>query len=266
MKLVKTILLIALSANVSHAASLIYRNAVLANNPIAYYEFDETSGTDVIDTVAANNGAYFDSVTLGVVSGGPNLGTAVDFTGGFAALPDVVGLHNQFTIEAWIYADTLSGINAIVAQTWDNGAVHLNVTDELSGAGTLQAAHFSGADSHTNGGVIATGTWYHVVATADTTGSNYLYINGVLNTDATLTSSGAVGNWSNTLIGAWANNFNAHTPERFFDGKIDEVAFYDSALSAQDIAAHYAAATVPEPSSAALLGLGGLALILRRRK
>ncbi|MGB0775042.1 MAG: LamG-like jellyroll fold domain-containing protein [Akkermansiaceae bacterium] len=62
---------------------------------------------------------------------------------------------------------------------------------------------------------------------------------------------------------------NATAPAGFFDvmdGDILGFASYDSALSGAEITAHSDAFAVPEPSSTALLGLGGLALIMRRRK
>jgi len=50
-------------------------------------------------------------------------------------------------------------------------------------------------------------------------------------------------------------------------GTVLGVASYDQPLSNQEVSDLYASfTTVPEPSAAALLGLGGVALILRRRK
>ena len=56
-----------------------------------------------------------------------------------------------------------------------------------------------------------------------------------------------------------------------FGGMIDEVTFYDlgdtgDQVLVASIATHHALIAVPEPSTTALLSLGGLTLILRRRK
>ncbi len=99
----------------------------------------------------------------------------------------------------------------------------------------------------------------HLVFTTDGT-NTYLYVNGALAhtfTGAAIDIAGTTG-----LGGALLNGgFNSALP-----GNILGFAAYNSQLSATEIAAHSAALAVPEPSTTALLGLGGLALILRRRK
>ncbi len=70
------------------------------------------------------------------------------------------------------------------------------------------------------------------------------------------------------ITGSTTLGGSSQWPSSNLPGNILGFAAYNSQLSATEIAAHSAAfvRAVPEPSTTALLGLGGLALILRRRK
>ena len=73
----------------SHGATSSYRNAVLANNPVAYYELDETSGTTAVNSgsmgAALNATINTDGGTVTVGQGSfAQGGTAYDFGGGYA--------------------------------------------------------------------------------------------------------------------------------------------------------------------------------------
>ena len=51
-----------------------------------------------------------------------------------------------------------------------------------------------------------------------------------------------------------------------WDGLLDEIAIYNRALTPVEIQNHIALANIPEPTSSALLGLLGIASLLRRKR
>ncbi len=108
---------------------------------------------------------------------------------------------------------------------------------------------------------VTDGDWHHIGMTVGD-GTVTLYVDGVARASEDYTGSGTPDAFQ---LGA-----------RFAAGRtienalFDDVSVWDGALTATQMAALSSNAAsvvaVPEPSSTALIGLGGLALILRRRK
>ncbi|MCH8044121.1 MAG: PEP-CTERM sorting domain-containing protein [Planctomycetes bacterium] len=108
--------------------------------------------------------------------------------------------------------------------------------------------------------------WAHLVGTYDGDTQRF-YINGQEVGNA-LVGQGFGPNDAEPLrIGGGATEGNGNF---FFEGDIDEVAVYDTALSPERVLAHYEAGInpIPEPSTLVLsfLGLMGLLAARRRRK
>lgn len=136
--------------------------------------------------------------------------------------------------------------------TLANGVRRLTAKLDTSGSTTGWELGYYGADAGANAGkpycarsvsgatatavgtsAMTSGTWYHLVCTYD--GSTLrTYVNGsVTNTASSAGSMGTTG--SNGAIGS------LQATSSYAIGVIDEVAYYNAALSAASVSAHYAA-------------------------
>jgi hypothetical protein len=276
MKIKPSILpLVALAGLASNAQSAItaYRNMVLGDNPIVYYEFDETSGTTVSNS--ATTGATYDgtfNTTGGAISVGQSSfaqgGTAYDFGGGFIGAASALTTSlPEWTVEAWVnYDPAKSSASNFLSNDqggWNNdiligiGAESGNVGVSAGNVGAIQQGN-PGTTRDAAGGLLGANAWHHVVLTGSTTaGEMAVYIDGV-----TFNGADGIGT-ANLTIGA-ARPDSADPGYRPYDGLLDELAIYDSVLTPAQISAH-ANATIPEPGSTLLLALGSLVLVRRRR-
>jgi hypothetical protein len=113
---------------------------------------------------------------------------------------------------------------------------------------------------------LSTDTWAHVVMTNDGSNNWTFYID---NSEPVLASSNAPDTGDSLWLG-----YNTEQPDNpiwSWDGEIDDVAIYSGELSAGQVAALFQGAdpaTIPEPSTLLLAGLGllSLALALGRRR
>src|SRR5215207_9723269 len=210
-----------------------YRNAVLADNPIGYWQLDEAAGASTAADAAgiAQNGLY-ENVTLGQPSAFPNLGTCGFFNGSNSRVRvPFDGSFNlgsgDFSVECW-YRVTTSGRGDIFnfKNTGDFG-----IFANQAGVDSIGGWH----NGQLPGSTAPINEWHHVVYTRSGT-TLTLYVDGASRSSGF--DSQAMSSSADIIIGA--NQLSA-----WFTGEIDEVAYYNSALSAQRVLAHYSAAQIP---------------------
>ena len=267
-----------LAAN-ANAASVAYQNAVLADNPILYYQLNELAGN------AANHGslgaafdaAYNGTPLRGVATAGGDTGVAFDgaddFLESLGVSPASVSGNPAFTAEALVFVP-LGGS----ALFW---APLLHWGDGAPGDRTGREVYFSFSNNDAteffagfyNGGLqnadpLALGVWRHVVWVRNGGGNaqtgSTLYIDGVAvatEPDPDLPANGVVPTVTQSEFRI--NRARDFDGSRFFIGTLDEVVLYDVALDAGDMQVHYQASLVPLPQSILLLA-PALAMLVQR--
>lgn len=208
---------------------------------VSYWKLNETSGTTYADFVGANNGSSTNPPTP--VTGQVDGAQQFNGTSNGIVVPPSTGFdweaNSSFTIEAWIKhpAVPYTNVETIVNRKSTTSGLSIQL------AFNSTSIRFQ-ARSNSNENYNATGTsnlydgnWHHVVGVKDGN-SNQLrvYVDGILeNTTATNYTSGFDSPTAQLSIG--------YRPiageESYFNGIIDEVAVYSSALDTGSISKHY---------------------------
>lgn len=217
-----------LSFTTSASGGTSYYQSVLNSNPVSYWRLGEASGTTAADVNGINPGTYKNGVTLGAAGAVPS-NTAASFDGAndYVLAPDSASLDTGdiFTAEAWIKRSLLGGSNTIVNK-FGSYYFYLDATNKLvlykTSGGTIAVSTATISDT----------TSYHHVAVTKSGATVKIYLDGV-DVTGTVTNLTVVNSTGGLYIGLVSTGY--------FHGLIDEVAIYNTALSASTIAAHFAA-------------------------
>ena len=269
---------------------------------ISYWNCDEASG-NVLDSVGTRHGSLGTAVTrvAGTIGSGA---LEIDHTGGGYTAVDTgaqgVSFTSGFTAEAlvrlpssgWLLDSTetenlntqvIFGTNSgaplfwFQHDQWTNWSPPRPHETVLSFAADTGGWHeldmpLDGVDGRPSIADMTDGNYHHLVATYDVaTGKKALYVDGTERLSASFTPGTPFDTDTNHSLmfgGIQQANYN-------LQGTIDEVALYDSALSASDVLVHYQNFQagqnyfIPEPSAMALLVMGLFGLLAcawRQRK
>lgn len=200
-----------------------------SSTPVAWWKFDEGSGTTANDSSGSSTGTITDAtystdvfikLRTAATSRHPNtLGTAAVFQGGKAQVADTAALdftNPAITIECWVYATSFPNTQQTFVKKDNQYILRLNQTTNRAAFFVFTPAFNSAVDSV----ALALGKWNHVAGTYD--GVNIkIYVNGAL--AGTTAETGNLGTSANPMtIG---NNDTSAEP---FKGFIDEVRISNS--------------------------------------
>ncbi len=229
-----------------------YAKVVMADDPVAFWRLDEAQGASTaVDAAGSFDGAYTPgsgTLTYGVATGIPHeTDTAVSVSGkARISIPWALELNPRgpFTAEAWFKPATLRSTDS------DYRTVYSSMGGGPGGSGPngwllYQQPNNTFAWVLFNQGwvstfmddpvdVIEANTWYHMALTYD--GALFhIYVNGHLS--ASLAYDLFIPNQDG------ASNLGYRSDDGWnpFDGTLDDVAFYNKALTLDQVQAHYLA-------------------------
>lgn len=229
---------VAIRGKVSFGNAEAYRRAVMADSPVGYWRLGEVTGTVAKDEMGAYDGVY--SGTYNQNRSGAILGNAcVGFTGA-AGLVTVSSLQNVFaglqkaSLEGWMRRDVIGRTVNFGFYTSNNNRFYLQWSGDI-----IYGSASTGSALYKASSVLAVTTWVYAVIVFDgslSTGRINLYINGSsvggTSGPTVLTTKELLGDFR--ISGAYSNSY----------GYIDEVALYNTALTSQQVANHYAVAAM----------------------
>jgi LruC domain-containing protein len=200
---------------------------------VSYWPLDEYGGSDVPDAQGDNDGTDYGATwTTGIK------GNCLDFNGedNYVNIPndETLNFTNSLTIMAW--AKTRDYKEAKIAQKgdWDGHGIGGSKWNGWKGHVRLESG-VTEAIEWTDGRPLLN-EWYHIAITYD--GSILkMYINGQLNNSREV--SGPLNINSRT-----ASIGSDNGAQKFFNGLIDEVKFFNTALTGTQIQAEYDDQTV----------------------
>jgi len=221
---------------------------VAYSNLVAWYPFDSSfyggsNGDDVTalfnsaqsgDSTAydgtVNGATYQSSGGVTDINAGPNSG-AFDFNGSTDSIDTGINnsvLSSPFTISAWFNPDSTGGLNAIVSNRLDpTPTPHFIIRVN---SGVIEVNMINGGENVMSGPSVSTGTQNFVAFSHDGS-TGRLYVNaGTAPEDTKAFSSDPFNNNVDAFIGRRPEGTN-----QSFDGKIDDVRFYNAELSGTQI-------------------------------
>jgi hypothetical protein len=227
-----------------------YAQVVLADDPVAYWRLDETSGVTVRDFSGHGNDAtYIGGVHAGApgaIANDPDTAATFDGATGYLDAGNVFAFAGTepFSVEAWVRSTSMQNYGGVFSREDTSGGPpsegYLGFVSPGNGVYGFQRLDGNNLTSITSMSTASTSHYDHVVATYD---GNVMtvYVNGAPEAmeAASFPIAGATHDF---VVGAEVGG-----AEDFFEGELDEVAVYEHVLEANRVSAHYLVGTGQGP-------------------
>lgn len=241
---------------------LTVRGDVLADAPLGYWRLEtlNTGGALLNEGSLADaaNGVATSSVAT---TAGPrppgfpgfdglNQAASFDGSGGYVQVPYSPSLNPQgpFTVEAWVRPRAGSGVRCVLSSADRPGSARRGYVIYCSAEWEFNIGDDNGYVATLRGGVPQPDVWTHLAGVFHGDSAS-LYVNGVLMSTVGTSRPFKANPVTPFRIGIAGNNATLY----FFQGDVDEVAFFDRALTGTEVADRYKIATASGNAFAAVI-------------
>jgi hypothetical protein len=216
------------------------------SNLLAYYQLNETSGTNVKDDKGTHDGTAYGTIprTAGQLFDG-----SYDFDGS----ADIIWINdsadfdgnNKMSFSMWVYGDSLTVSDAILTKYNNTAGQNTWYIQTANGGGdelefyVMSSLADNGNAVTTTNANLANAHWYHIAFVYDGTlaaaNRAKIFVDGVQKTTA------ITGTIPTSMTSGTAPVLIGREPSlgRAWNGKIDEVRIYDDALTLTEVQALY---------------------------
>ena len=200
------------------------------NSELKYVEYYDGAAWFRIDTESSSVFTPSENFNVNTYTGNGGTQTldakfneAANFNGSSSliTLPSGLNPNNNFSWSFWVNFNSLTNYDTPIALQ----DTHRNYLDILAN-GTLH--FYDGVSLNSPTGTVTTSTWYNVVITKSSSTGRKMYVNGSeVASDSSTTNS--IGGSGQNMIGAYNSGSSTAL---YLDGKIDQVRFFNTALTA----------------------------------
>ena len=198
-------------------------------NLVAWWTFDEGSGTLAKDSSGNGNDASFQVAPQWVSAG--KLGGALSFDGvaAYLAAPDSESLDingDQLSLAAWINGNDWAAANHVIRKIADTGTGAIYFIRVQPDTIRIELSTSGGVTIVNGSTVLATNEWIHVALSYDGAEAR-IFVNGEL--DVSMVVSGEITQTDNEI------RIGRGEPAGYFAGMIDDTRVYNRGLTQEEI-------------------------------
>jgi hypothetical protein len=211
----------------------------------AYLSYPFTAGS-LTDISGSSNTATISGTVTSTTDRFGNASNAYNFDGSTGSIYTTNSIASpgpqNFSISVWFKTTTGGGLLVGFGSSRTGSSGNHDRCLYMNNSGKIYYGIWPGVVKTINTATAYNdGNWHHAVATTSTTNGSNLYIDGVLQaTDATMTTS-------QSYTGYWrigydsVNGWTSQPTNFYFTGSLDDIAVYNTALTAAQVGAAYGA-------------------------